>query len=127
MRLQVISRRQYAGRPHLLLILPDESRGLIPVDWTDSPASTTNGVPTADAIGSLADLLHARLIIDALLRQVEQESNDATELTPSGCAARSGQPVGTTRPNGARCGSRRTRSSNGKGRNAKPFEPPGEQ
>src|SRR3990167_9275892 len=49
---------------HLLLTLPDQSRGLIPVAWTDStagdaPASPT---PTSDALGSLADLLHARLI-----------------------------------------------------------------
>jgi hypothetical protein len=62
---------------HLLLILPDQTRGLIPTDWTDfatgdAPASTT---PTSDALGSLTDLLHARLIIDALelvKKQLEQ-------------------------------------------------------
>ncbi|WP_410054256.1 hypothetical protein [Cupriavidus sp. BIC8F] len=78
---------------HLLLTLPDQSRGLIPADWTDFPAAsgsvpTATGAPTSDALGSIADLLHARLIIDALLRHTEQESNNATEPTladlPSG-------------------------------------------
>ncbi|WP_369797771.1 DUF5372 family protein, partial [Cupriavidus sp. UYPR2.512] len=39
-RLQVISRRQRAGRLHLLLTLPDQSRGLIPADWTDFAAGS---------------------------------------------------------------------------------------
>ncbi|WP_416152049.1 hypothetical protein, partial [Pseudomonas sp. FG1] len=62
-----MNRRQCAGRLHLLLIFPDESRGLIPVNWTDFVVGSDE-VPkasVADAIGSLADLLHARLIIDA--------------------------------------------------------------
>ena len=131
-RLQVLGRRQHAGRLHLLLILPDESRRLIPIDWTDFPGPTTNGITIAaasraDAIGSLADLLRARVIIDALLRQTEQESDDATEPAPSGPAVGRRQAMGTTGPNGARRGDRRARARNRKGRDAKPSGQTGEQ
>src|SRR5260364_62238 len=56
-RLQIIRRQLRAGRPHLLLLLPDQSRGLIPVDWTDyTDAVSARTVPPIGALGSLADL-----------------------------------------------------------------------
>ncbi|MBK3824124.1 hypothetical protein G3A41_38770 [Paraburkholderia aspalathi] len=130
-RLPVIGRRQYIDRLHLLLILPDQSRRLIPVDWTDfapgTVATDEGGCPVSDALGSLADLLRARLIIDALLRQSEQEINDATAPELPGRAVGRRQSVGTTRPSGTRSGDRPTRSGNRKGRNRQPSEPAGEQ
>ncbi|MBK3844590.1 hypothetical protein G3A42_43040, partial [Paraburkholderia aspalathi] len=130
-RLAVIGRRQYVDRLHLLVILPDQSRRLIPVDWTDFAASavaTDEGSgPASDALGSLDDLLHARLIIDALLRQSEQENNDATAPGLRGRAVGRRQSVGTTRPSGTRGGDRPTRTGNRKGRDRQPSGPAGEQ
>ncbi|MBK5090559.1 hypothetical protein IQ287_31900 [Burkholderia sp. R-69927] len=125
-----MGRRQYTDRLHLLLILPDQSRRLIPVDWTDfapGVAADEGGSPASDALGSLADLLHARLIIDALLRQLEQENNDATAPGLRGPAVGRRQSVGTTRPSGTRSGNRPTRSGNSKGRDRQPSGPAGEQ
>ncbi|MDP2700712.1 MAG: DUF5372 family protein, partial [Candidatus Rokubacteria bacterium] len=56
---------------HLVLVLPDGSRALIPGAWTD----LKDGSPAADpahpmSLGSLADLLQARTVVDALLRRL---------------------------------------------------------
>ncbi len=126
LRLQVISRRQRAGRPHLLLLLPDQSRGLIPVDWTDFIADVVGTAPASDVLGSLADLLHARVIIDALLRQTEQESNDATEPGLRGSAARR-QSIGATRRSDTRNDDRSARAGDRKGRNRKSSKRTGAQ
>ncbi len=62
------------GRLHLVLILPDGSKSLIPVDWTDlaSPAQPqqVRSAQTAATLGSLEDLLHARALVDALLSRL---------------------------------------------------------
>src|SRR5260364_194142 len=59
--LHIIRRQLRAGRPLLVLLLPDQSRGLIPVDWTDyTDAVSARTVPPIGALGSLADLFHAR-------------------------------------------------------------------
>ena len=58
---------------HLLLVLPDGSRSLVPVEWTDFPSSEQTSVADLAAAVSLAplsELLHARTIVDALLRQL---------------------------------------------------------
>src|ERR1700730_7646335 len=38
--LAVFGRRRYQSKPHLILILPDGSRALIPTEWTDLDSST---------------------------------------------------------------------------------------
>ncbi len=61
------------GRVHLLLVLPDGSRSLIPAAWTDFPSSEHTSVDDLSAdvtLAPLSDLLHARTIVDALLRQL---------------------------------------------------------
>ena len=56
----------------VLAVLPDGSRSLIPVDWTDWNGERSKRPATADAIrsapvlGSLSDLLHLRRVVDAL-------------------------------------------------------------
>ena len=79
------------GRLHLVLILPDGSKSLIPVDWTDlaSPAQPqqVRSAQTAATLGSLEDLLHARAVVDALLsrlaaRQSEKGNSPATQESP---------------------------------------------
>ena len=61
------------NRLHLLLILPDGSRSYIPAEWTDFAGGAQGGAadPARQvALLSLSDLLHARSIIDALLRRL---------------------------------------------------------
>lgn len=60
------------GRAHLLLVLPDGSRSLVPAAWTDLPSSegTLVASPSPHLLAPLSDLLHARTIVDALLRQL---------------------------------------------------------
>ena len=52
------------NRLHLVLVLPDGSRSLIPAAWTDLTAALA---PRAHpmSLGALADLLHARTLVDA--------------------------------------------------------------
>lgn len=71
-------------RLNLLLILPDGSRSYIPADWTDFTDHTQ--VADADqarqvALASLSDLLHARSIIDALLRRLPASCDKSTQPT----------------------------------------------
>ena len=52
----------------LLLVLPDGSRSLIPAAWTDlDPASDEEDA--AGILASLAELIRARAVVDALLRR----------------------------------------------------------
>ena len=82
--LEVFGRLQRQGRLQLILVLPDGSRALVPAAWTDLPARGAMAVGEASTraalLGSLADLLHARTLIDALLRQLgPEESHLAAE------------------------------------------------
>ena len=68
------------GRAHLLIVLPDGSRSLIPAEWTDLPSS--EDAPVTDpspgvSLAPLSDLLHARTIVDALLRQLPAADESA--------------------------------------------------
>jgi hypothetical protein len=81
--LQVFSRCKRARQLQLLLILPDESRSLIPASWTDWAARKhgTSLAPSEPGIlAALADLLKTRALVDALLGHMAQakESDDAT-------------------------------------------------
>ena len=59
------------GQLHLLLVLPDGTRSLIPSSWTDLKTARDKGPAAAgsQALASLSQLLHTRTIIDALLRR----------------------------------------------------------
>ena len=65
------------GRLHLVLILPDGSKSLIPADWTDLalPAQLSSK-PTTTTLGSLQDLLHARAVVDALLGRLAPATSE---------------------------------------------------
>ena len=65
---------------HLLLVLPDGSRSLIPAEWTDlqSPeGSSVAGLATGLCLAPLSELLHARSIVDALLRHLPASGEEA--------------------------------------------------
>src|SRR3989442_771721 len=61
------------ARVHLLLVLPDGSRSLIPAEWTDLQSSEHTSVADLSAgvsLAPLSELLHARTIVDALLHKL---------------------------------------------------------
>ena len=72
--LQVMGAIKRRGVLLLLVVLPDGSRSLIPASWTNWEAagvahelSASRCEQRAPCLASLADLLHARVIVDALL------------------------------------------------------------
>jgi hypothetical protein len=70
-------------RPYLTLVLPDESRSFIPAAWTDMDMnnfqySSYDRRLTSAVLGSLSLLLHARKVVDSLLRKI-----DASEQAPT--------------------------------------------
>jgi len=88
------------GRLHLVLILPDGSKSLIPVDWTDlaSPAQPqqVRSAQTAATLGSLEDLLHARAVVDALLSRLaalQSENGNLPATKESSIARKQSEPL----------------------------------
>jgi hypothetical protein len=82
----------------LLLILPDGSRSLVPAEWTDlavrqegpapgGRAPSADGTAVPAGLGRLADLLHARSIINALLGRLAA-TPDAAAAEESLCATK---------------------------------------
>jgi hypothetical protein len=80
------------GCLHLLLLLPDGTRSLIPAAWTDlegAPAPTEAGM-----LASLEDLLGARRVLDGILRgDVLPERDDR----PTAMACLPFSPLGAVR------------------------------
>ena len=85
------------NRLHLLLILPDGSKSLVPADWTNLRSTSDFAVQKeTELLGSLDELLHIRTVIDALLRRLasaeainkqERDSVKATQLSGPGSPA----------------------------------------
>ena len=64
------------GVLELTLVLPDGSKSLIPAWWTD-PEPRPEGEPDrAETLGSVADLLHARVVLARLLRRLDTADRD---------------------------------------------------
>jgi len=75
--LNVVEGMHRKGRLHLVLILPDGSKSLIPADWTDLALPTQRpSTPTTTTLGSLEDLLHARAVVDALLGRLAPATSE---------------------------------------------------
>jgi len=84
------------GRLHLLLILPDGSKSLIPADWTDITLTVQpHGAVTSNeaaTLGSREDLFQARAVVDALLGRLarpESEKANSTATKEGALAAKS--------------------------------------
>ena len=91
--LVVMSAIKRRGTLLLLVVLPDGSRSLIPAGWTDWTGTADDGSLSRcehrdSCLASLADLLHSRGIVDALLGRclipqqmpaANEESCDATD------------------------------------------------
>ncbi|NTV97301.1 MAG: hypothetical protein HGA75_18125 [Thiobacillus sp.] len=114
--LQVLWRTHRAGRLYFLLILPDQSRSLIPADWTDlaEPTQSSSREPGQHPplLGSLADLLKTRALVDALLyRSTNPEEfchAPANESALSGKSAAQPGDLGTPGQRPTRCRARQT-------------------
>jgi hypothetical protein len=72
---------------YLVLILPDGSKSMIPVEWTDFAIATHSKQATAaqtmPTLGSLADLLHARAVVDALLSRLAAVNSENSKAAAS--------------------------------------------
>jgi hypothetical protein len=83
--LAVFGRRRYQGKPHLILILPDGSRSLIPTEWTDLDSSMPGSLvlPKQNTpLGFVKDLLHTRAVVDALLHRRASSVNNGEKSVP---------------------------------------------
>jgi len=118
--LNVLGSIHRKGRLHLVLILHDGSKSLIPVDWTDlaSPAQPrqVRSAQTAATLGSLEDLLHARAVIDALLSRFaafQSENGNSPTTKESSVARKQSEPVRSSPPRNLPLGNtaRRTQAS----------------
>ena len=105
-------------RPHLILVLPDGSRSLIPAAWTDLDMNNFHRScsherrPASATLGSLFHLLRACKVVDSLLRKIDASEQlplipskeERERATPTAPLARSGKtapgtdPLGGTRP-----------------------------
>jgi hypothetical protein len=70
-KLAVFGQRRYQDKLHLILILPQGGRSLVPKEWTDlevRPRDSPTQAKTDNylgSIGSVHDLLHARAVVDS--------------------------------------------------------------
>ena len=82
--LPIFGVRRFQGKLHLMLILPNGSRSLIPTEWTDLGASQQTAPASTNLnlhLGTVRDLLHARAVVDALLhRGTSSHGSDAQSV-----------------------------------------------
>lgn len=96
-QLPVLGQRHVRGRLELLVVLPDGSKSLIPAAWTDlddADVQQQGQMGSGQALASLADLLHASTLTQALLARVqgpEQAARQSSceEDNRAACAAES--------------------------------------
>ena len=97
------------GNLYLTLVLPDGSRSLIPAVWTDlnrnlQTSCSDDGRSISATLGSLSHLLHARKVVDSLLRKLEpsdqapliHSKEERRRATPTRPLARSGKTASGT-------------------------------
>jgi hypothetical protein len=72
-KLAVFGQRRFQDKLHLILIMPQGGRALIPKEWTDlealPPESPAQANSHNNLLGSVWELLHARAVVDALLNR----------------------------------------------------------
>ena len=96
------------GHLQLLLLFPDGSRRIVPVEWTD--AATDGFVPTNDLelVADAHDLLRLRVLVDALLQRSETEEHHATTPELSGNPETARPTMATVRRSNTSRGNRAT-------------------
>jgi hypothetical protein len=90
--LEVLGWQRRQGRLRLTLVLPDGSKSLIPAEWTDLEPRAWLKQP--QALGSIADLLHARTVLTPLLGRLDRgaDGDDARQSNKSEEVARAAAP-----------------------------------
>jgi len=82
--LAIFGQRRFRDKLHLILILPQGGRALIPKEWTDLEALPSDSPAQAKShtlLGSVRDLLHACAVVDALLsRRTSQPGSDEKSI-----------------------------------------------
>jgi hypothetical protein len=78
--LAVLGWQHRRGALHVVLVLPDGTRSLIPASWTDlshdenEPPAPKNQATAS--VASVVQLLHMRTVVDALLRRLQASASD---------------------------------------------------
>lgn len=104
---------------YLVLILPDGSKSMIPVEWTDFaiPAQPKQApsAQTMPTLGSLADLLQARAVVDALLSRLAAFNSENAKPTASkeSDIAKEPDPLRSSSPRNVALGNNPRRTQNG--------------
>jgi hypothetical protein len=88
--LEVLGWQRRQGRLQLTLVLPDGSKSLIPAEWTDLEPRAWRQQP--QALGSVADLLHARTVLAPLLDRIDRIDAGDDARQPSKEVARAAAP-----------------------------------
>ena len=119
--LRVLGHQHRQGTFCLTLVLPEGGTSLIPAAWTDLGIPlgvVTSEKRTNPTLGSVAQLIHARGVVDALLRRLDsnrqspaaEEASHATgasALNPAGAGETAGLGVSESRAaSKAHCGPR---------------------
>ena len=112
----------------LILCLPEGGTASVPATWTDlegAAAAGLNEQPRRRALGSVADLLRTRTVVDALLRPLlnedrragAKEAFDATGASaPAPTAAGEATPVAASESRASREADRHARPPDEEGR-----------
>lgn len=88
--LQVLGGQRRCGRMHLLVVLSDGSKTLLPAEWTDLEPSVAAADP---AVGSLADLLATVGLVAALLARDGQAGEQTARQSPAKEIRRAAHPA----------------------------------
>jgi hypothetical protein len=119
--LEVLGLQQRRGVLHVLVVLPDGTRSLVPAAWTDLQAlQPQEGPPPSKraqtaSLAPGAALLHARTVVDALLKRMDA-ANTALPSPPSvsqECSRAAAEPSRTTSPVAGRPRARVAKSGGG--------------
>ena len=103
--LEILGRTHRRGNLHLVLVLPDGTRSLVPAAWTD-----LHGTPEAQAadpqtatLASIEQLLHTRALVDALQRRFEASDRQVPMAEEDKRATTDELSEGTTRAGRGSC------------------------
>ena len=84
--LAVVGSRRCQGRLHLIVVIADGSRLMIPAEWTDLSGYTMRHRQDA-VLGSMEDLRRSRVVVDALQRRCASNVGKTANLAvESACA-----------------------------------------
>src|SRR5215217_7991761 len=121
--LEVLGWQRRRGTLELTLVLPDGSKSLIPAAWTDLEPRPEGEVDRAQALGSVADLLHARTVLAPLLARLEAtDRDDPRQSSEEVARAAAPGPGGGPRTAGGRVGGPHRRAASRRGGVAGPVD-----